>query len=155
MDVLGEDAGARRLPPADWPASAEDELDLVWATQIEVVADDRLEELAAVERAVEDLGARHLELKDGELVGVTRAAILVGEGVGKVGDPAVEEALDVLGAEAPAQALEGGDVIDVGDAVVEGLDVVAAQAQALDQPLVAIEPDPDAEGSVGAELDEA
>jgi hypothetical protein len=71
-----------------------------------------------VERAVEDLGACDLELKDGELVGVTRAAVLSGKGVGQPVHPAVEEALDVLGAEASAETLDGDGVVDVGDAVV-------------------------------------
>ena len=104
--------------------------------------------------AVEDLCACDLELQDGELVGVTRAAVLGGEGVGQAVHPAVEEALDVLGAEAPAEPAQGVGVVDVGDAVVERLDDMAGAPEAPTEPHVAVEADADRPGGVGAELDE-
>ena len=56
---------------------AEDELQLLGSPEIELVGDDRLEELAAMEWAVEDLGAADLELEDAQLVAVA------GGGVGR------------------------------------------------------------------------
>src|SRR5690348_9727279 len=45
-------------------------------------------------------------------------------------------------------------VIDGRNAIVERLDLVASEPQVLDQPLVAVQADPDAKRSIGAELDE-
>ena len=64
------------------------------------------------------------------------------------------EALDVLGAEAPAEPGQSGVVIDVGDAVVERLDDAAGAPEVLAEPHVAVEADADRPGRVGAELDE-
>src|SRR5260370_2651926 len=119
-----------------------------------MLTDHLLEELTAMERAVEDLGACDLELQDGELGGGTGATVVSAEGVGQAVHPAVEEALDVSGPEAAAEPAQGGLVVDRGDAVVERLDVVAGTLEVLAQPHVAVEADPHAEGSEGAELDE-
>ncbi len=55
-DVLGDDAGAElpRCPAGD--GAVEDQPDLLWATQIEVLADHLFEEEAAVHGPVEHLG---------------------------------------------------------------------------------------------------
>src|SRR5262249_24939677 len=120
-DVLGEDASAGgRLTATAREAAAEDQGHLLGAAQVEMLTDHLLEELTAVWRAVEDLGACDLELKDGELVGVPRATVGSGEGVGQAVHPAVEVALDVRRPEAAAEPPQGGLVVDGGDAVVEG-----------------------------------
>ena len=67
----------------------------------------------------------------------------------------IEEALDMGGSEAGAEAVEGSGVIDLGDAVVERLIGVAATLQLAAQPLMSVKPDPDAERRVGAEADES
>jgi len=65
VDVLGEDTSAGGVPAArPRRTSVEEELDLFGAAKIEMLADHLLEELAAVERAVEDLGACLLKLKN-------------------------------------------------------------------------------------------
>lgn len=100
IDLLGEDSGpGRRLTATARDAAAEEELDALRSAEVDVILDHLLEQLAAVERAVEDLGATDLELKQGELVGVTRTAILTSEGAGQPVEPALEEAL--------AEALQG------------------------------------------------
>src|SRR5215467_2637830 len=155
-DVLGEDAGAcGQLAAPVRESAAEDQGDVLGAAQDEMLTDHLLEELTAVERAVKDLGACDLELKDGELVGVARATVQSGEGVGQAVHPAVEVALDVPGAKAAAEPPQGGLVVDRGDAVVERLDVVAGALEVLTEPHVAVEADADRPGGVGAELDEA
>jgi len=53
------------------------------------------------------------------LVGVTGATVLGSEGIGQPIDPTIEEALDMGGGEAGAEALQGSWVIAMGDAVVE------------------------------------
>jgi hypothetical protein len=104
VDALGEDAGARGLAPGPLGTAAEDELDLVGAAEVEVLADHLLEEQAAVQGAVEDPGVGDLKLQDGELVGEPGGTVLGAEGAGQIAQPAVEEALDVLGPEAAAEA---------------------------------------------------
>jgi hypothetical protein len=85
-----------------------------------MLTDHLLEELTAMQRAVEDLGACDLELQDGELVGVTRAAILMTEGVGQPVEPAFEVAPDVGGAEASVETPQSDLIVYVGDAVSSG-----------------------------------
>lgn len=73
MNALGQHPRARRLSPGALAAATEEELDLVRAAEVEMVADHLLEELATVQRSVEDPGVGDLRLQDGELVGVPAA----------------------------------------------------------------------------------
>jgi len=82
-DVLGEDSGSElSRGPAGDPA-VEDQLDLFWTTQIEVLADHLLEEHAAMHRSVEHLGQGELGLEDREVEAIAGLAIRAGERVGQ------------------------------------------------------------------------
>ena len=96
VDMSGEDASAERpltAPPGK--AAVEEELHPLGAAEVEVVADHLLEELAAVQRAIEDLSAADLELENGELVAVPGSAVFVAQRAGQTGEPAAEVALDL------------------------------------------------------------
>ena len=119
-------AGPEDPRPGGCPAIAQDavleqDLQLLGPAQIELVGDDLLEEGAAMEWAVEDLGAADLELEDGELVAVAGVGVSLGEGEGRRPSHRPDEALDCRGRQAVAGVLEGPPGVDAGKAVVEGL----------------------------------
>ena len=62
----------------------------------DVVGDQGLEEPSGPARVVEDERPGHLDLAHGELPPIPGGPVLVAEGVGDYGDPAVEETLDVV-----------------------------------------------------------
>ena len=66
MTPVGQHAGAEAAGGAPGDAAVEDQLHLVGAADVEVLADDLLEEDAAGDRAVEDLGEGELGLQDGQ-----------------------------------------------------------------------------------------
>jgi hypothetical protein len=74
-DALGEDAGAEAAGGPAGHAPVEDQGDLVGAADVEVLADDLLEEDAAGDRLVEDLGEGELRLQDGDVVAVAGLAV--------------------------------------------------------------------------------
>ena len=83
IDVGAEDAGAEgSFTAAPGQAFVKQQLHLLGTAQVELVADHLLKELAAVQGPVEDFGAAHLELQDGELVHVAGALITSREGSG-------------------------------------------------------------------------
>jgi len=63
-DALSEDAGSHPSRGSAGDAAIEDQLDLLGATEIEVLADHLLEEDAAVHRAIEYLGQGKFGLQD-------------------------------------------------------------------------------------------
>jgi hypothetical protein len=65
----------------------EDQLDLIGSADVEVFADDLLEEDAPGHRAVQDLSEGELRLKYRQLVSDTRRAVLGLEGMGNTTKP--------------------------------------------------------------------
>lgn len=133
---------------------AEDELQLLGPAQIELVGDDRLEELAAMEWTVEDLGAADLELEDAELVAVAGLTVGGAERARQDRQPPPDEALDGRGRQAVADVLEGPPGSSGGEAVVEGLVADVATLQLALRPAVAVQPYAQAPWRVRAQLDE-
>ena len=66
-DPLGDDAGVERARRAFANPPLEDQADLGRSPQIEVFADDRLEQVTPGQGPVEHLGAGELRLQDGQL----------------------------------------------------------------------------------------
>ena len=60
----------------------EQEIDTTRTAHVEVVGDDRLEELPATERGIEDVGQTHLELPDGQAMTAAGTRLLLGGGPG-------------------------------------------------------------------------
>ena len=83
--VLSDDAGAETSGGLRSNPAIEDEADLFRAAEIEVLADDVLEEQPAVLGLVEDLGEGEFGLQDGNLVAVSGFAIRTGEGMHEAG----------------------------------------------------------------------
>jgi hypothetical protein len=99
-----EPAGGLVAAAGDDPA-VEDHADVVGASDVEVVADDLLEEDASGCRPVEHLGEGELGLQDRDVVGEAGGDVVVGERVRQDPQPLGQQRLDVLGAEGVADGL--------------------------------------------------
>ena len=70
-DPFGDHPGAKAPRGAPIDAAIEDQLHLARASDVQVLADDLLEEDAARHRSIEHLGQRELGLQDRQRVAVT------------------------------------------------------------------------------------
>src|SRR5262249_25644713 len=135
--------------------AAEDELDLVGSTQVQVVGDQALDQAASATRGIEDQGPRDLDLAHGELPPVAALPLGRAQRGGDDIHPAVEEGLDLLRAEAVTDSLQPSRVAASGEAVGELGEGETFGLGLLLGPLMAIEPDLCRVREVRAELDEA
>jgi hypothetical protein len=129
-------------------------LHLVGATDVEIVANDLLEEFSTVDGTVEDLGETDLHLKDGKLVAVPGGAVFGGEGMWQSFEPTAKEGVDVVGAEGTANLLQCFRVLAAEETVVERLIANPLVLQLPFGPLVAVDPNANGERGVRRELDE-
>src|SRR5262249_39082671 len=101
LDAFGKHTGAKcpwglvGSPHED--LATEEELNAVWPADVEVVADDLLEELASMNGPVEDVGGADLHLHDAELVSIAYSSVVGGERMREDAQPLAEECVDVLG----------------------------------------------------------
>jgi hypothetical protein len=117
---LRDDPGAKAPGSAFDDSAAKDERHLVGTTEIEVVADDFLEEDPSGERAIQDLGEGERCLEDREVIAVaTSPAIRPGEGMGKDSKPLSGEAVDLGGVEAITDGLEAPGLFAGSEPIVE------------------------------------
>jgi hypothetical protein len=121
----GDDAGAEaarrgEAALADDPAG-EDQGDLVRAADVEVVADDLLEEEPPGDRGVQHLGKGKLGLQDGQLVAIPGRDVIGGERVRQDAQPLAQQRVDVWRPEAVAEGLQRRRVPG-GEPVVQGLE---------------------------------
>src|SRR3974377_1227994 len=105
-DALGEDAGAHPPRGSAGDPAIEDQLDLLGTTEIEVLADDLLEEHAAMRRAVEHLGQGKLGLQDRDVVAVPGFSIRLGERVWQAAQPLAQQAVDLFGRQSVPDLLQ-------------------------------------------------
>jgi hypothetical protein len=88
---VGDHPGAKRSGGGAWPAAhqaaVKDQGDLIGSADVEVVADDLLEEHPPRHRLVEHLGQGELDLQDRQVVAVSRVAIGGGEWMRQSGQP--------------------------------------------------------------------
>jgi hypothetical protein len=96
-DALGEDAGRQPSRGAAGHAAIKDQLDLVGAAEIEVLADHLFEKQPAMDRAIEHLGQRKFGLKDRDIVAEAGDLIRRGEWVGEQVQPLAQQAVDLVG----------------------------------------------------------
>ena len=122
-DPVGDDAGAEPARggalAATLDTAAEDQAGLVRAADVQVVADDLLEEDPPVHRGVEGLGEGELRLQDRQLVAVPGRGVAGGERVRQDAQPPGGQRLDLAGVQAIADRLHRGHVIDSGKRVVQ------------------------------------
>ena len=129
--------------------------DLFGPADADVVGHERLEEAPGPAGVVEDEGAGDLDLAHRQLPEVAGPPVLVGERGRDDRRPAVEEALDVVGAEPVADRLQSARVLTGGEAVGQLAEGETGPAGLALGPLVTVQPDLGRIGEVGADLDEA
>ena len=153
-DALGEDAGTEAARGAAGDAPVEDELDLVGAPDVEILADDFLEDDAAGDRLVEDLREGELRLQDRDVVAIARFAVGRRVRVGEPGEPLAGEGVDPRGREAIARGLGPARGGATEQPVVEGLEGYAGPGELLLHVLMPVQTELARVGEVGAELHE-
>ena len=156
--AAGDDAGAepaRRgvLAPA-LDAPVEDQGNLVRAADVQVVADDLLEEDPPGGRRVQDLGEGELGLQDGQLIAVAGRDVAGGERVRQDAQPLAQQRVDVRRGEPVAEGLQRAGVLARGEAVVQGLEADPGPGGLPLGPFMAVDAQLGGIGEVGAELDE-
>src|SRR3954466_152403 len=100
---FGQYAGTEASGRTPGHPPIKDQLHLIGSAQIEVLADDFLEEDPATEGSVQDLGQGELGLEDGNLVAVTGGAVLDGKRVRQACQPLASQGVDTLGGQALTQ----------------------------------------------------
>ena len=127
---------------------------LVGPAQVQVLADDFLEEDAAGLRSVEDLGQRELGLQDRDVVAVAGLAVGGGEGMRQTCQPLAQQRIDLGRRQAVAKLLQALGVGAGKDAVVQGLEGDAFLGQLPLDVFVAVDAQLGVVREVGAELQE-
>jgi hypothetical protein len=114
-------AGRARCGPwAPAPHSpVEDQADLVGAADVEVVADDLLEEDPPGHRPVQHLGQGEFGRQDRQLVAVAGGPVGGAKRVRQPGQPLAQQRVDVRRAQSVADRLQRRDVVDRGKAVIQ------------------------------------
>ena len=153
-DPAGDDAGSvpRRGAPGDAPV--EDQLHVVGAPEVEVRADDVLEEGAPLGGPVEDLGEGELRLQDGEVVADARRAVRGRVRVRQARQPLAQQRVDPLRVQPFGQRPHGAGVPAAQDPVVERLERDAPLRELALQVLVPVDAQLRVVREVRAELDE-
>ena len=122
--------------------------------QIEVVPDDLLEEDPPGHRLIEHLGQGELRLQDGDVIPVARGPVGGAERVRQPGQPLAQQRVDLGRAQGVADRLQGGRVIDGGEAVVQRGEADPRLGGLPLGPFVAVDAQLGVEREVAAELQE-
>jgi hypothetical protein len=138
-DPLGQHAGAKPSRGSPSHPPVEDQLRLPRAPDVEVLADDLLEEHPSGHGPVEHLSERKLRLKDRQLVAVAGPAIAAREGVRQLGEPLAKQPIDLGLGEPVADLLQRLGVLAPPDPVVERLEADAALLELTLGVLVAVD----------------
>ena len=99
--------------------AVEQQLNPIRSAQVEVLADDLLEQLPPALGLVEHLGAADLQLQDREGIPEAGRGVRPGQRQRQDPQPAIEAGLDIIGAQPVADRLQGGRVGAALEAVVE------------------------------------
>ena len=152
-DTGGEGAGSAVLAAAV-DAAAEDQADPVGAAQVQVVADDLLEEDPPGDRLIQHLGQGELRLEDRDVIPVPGRPVGGAERMRQERQPFTQQRVDLGGAEGVADRLQGGRVIDGGERVVQRGEAEAGLGRLALGPLIAIDAQLGVEREVATELQE-
>jgi hypothetical protein len=127
-------------------------LHLIGPTEVEILADDFLEEAAARVRSVKHVRERELRLEDRELIAVAGGAVGRCKGMGQATQPLPEDRVDLGGIEGVRDALHAPAVGTRPDAVVQRFERDLAHGQLAFQPLMALQTELGGVGKVRTEL---
>src|SRR5713101_535501 len=153
-DPFGEHPGAKPPRCVLVHAALEDQLHLVGPAQVQVIADDVLEEDPARLRTVQHLGQREFRLQDRDVVTVAGLAIRRGVGVRQLRQPLTQQGVDFGRRQAVADLLQtlGGSARK--DAVVKRFESDAFLGQLPLHVFVTVDAQLGVVGKVRTELEE-
>jgi hypothetical protein len=151
---LGDDAGTKAARGVFAHPPVEDQLHVVGSAEVEVLADDLLEEDPSGDGAVQHLGQGALRLQDGEVVAIARRAVLRGKGLRQPCQPFAQQGVDTFGSETIGQGLGALGMGTTAQPVGQGLESDAFLGELAVDVLMTIEAEPATVGEVGAELQE-
>ena len=157
FDSIGDHTGSlaiRRRRCGAGDPTGKQQAHAVGPAEVQIVADDRLEEVAALHRTVEGLGETGFELVDGEAMRVAGGPVDGGERPRQALRPPVEERLHVGGRELVTPGLQAGGLRTRQEAVVQTLERQVRAAQLLLHPLVTVQTDLHGIREIGADLQE-
>jgi len=146
LDAVRDDARAIAAGRSGRPtreSTWKEQPDPIGAAEVEVVANDGLEEVAALHRTVKDLRETDFELTQGDAVIVAGSSVLRAQRPGQAVGPPVKELLQILGPELITQGLQPGGIGAREEAVVETGERDPGAAQLLFHPLVPVQADLD------------
>src|SRR5438093_1337125 len=148
IDARGDDASGEAARRGLGDLAGKEELDLIRPPQIEIVADDALEELPPTEGPVEDLGETDFGLEDRQLIGEAGGAVGGSQRQRELCLPAGEVRRHVGVAAAIADRLQRVGLGAGEKPVVEGSEPDAGPLELARGPFMAIEADLDGGGGV-------
>jgi hypothetical protein len=96
-------------------------LEAIGAAEMPIVLQDLFEELPVAVRVIEDLGAVHLDLQEGELVPELDGLIAERQRQRQARDPAIKEGLDVIRPEPIVAGLQRSGIGTGGDPLSSAL----------------------------------
>src|SRR5205807_312196 len=111
-----ESAGRAAADPA-----IENQLHLVGSSDIQVLANDFLEEDPAGDRTIQDLGQRELGLQHRDLIPVTGLPVFPRKWMRQLAEPFPQQAIDLLPRQAVAERLNSFGIVARQDAVIQRL----------------------------------
>jgi hypothetical protein len=120
-------------------APVEDQRDLVGSADVEVVADDLLEEDPPGHRFVQHLGQGELGLQDGDVVAVARGPVGRAKRVRQDRQPPAQQRVDLLRSKTVADGLQRRRILDRGEPVIQRLERDAGLGGLALGPLVAVD----------------
>ena len=155
-DAVGDHPGAKRARGGPDDLALEQQLDPVGPAEVEVLADDLLEELPAAQGPVEDLGAADLQLQDRQPVAEAGGRVGRRQGQRQLPGPAPKQGLDVGRAQTVAEppAARPGRA-QRRKPLSSAVKAIPPPRQLALGPLVAVEAQLQRVGGVAADLEEA
>jgi hypothetical protein len=133
---------------------AKDQLNLIRAAEIQVLADDLFKEDAATHRLVKNLRQRKLRLQDREIVTIPCLTIPRCEGVRKDSEPLAGQAVDLLGGKIVTDLLQPSGIVAPQNSIVESFEAYTLGCKLSLCVLVPIEAELSGVGKIGGELQE-
>src|SRR5262245_41485050 len=151
-DALADDARAEATGCVAHDPAVEHQAHSAGAADIQVLADDFLEEQAPCDRLIEDLSERELGLQDRDLVAKACGTVAWRKRMRQAAKPFAQELIDLGGRETITQPLRQLGVGTRLDAVIEGLERHTALGQLALEVFVTVDGELGVVREVGAEL---
>ena len=153
-DSLSDHSGLTAARSTGENSLVKDQLNLVWAAKIQVLADDLFKEDAAIHRLVKNLCQRKLRLQDREIVTIPCLTISRCEGMREDSKPLAYQAVDLLGGKIVTDLLQPSGIVALQNPIIECFEADPLGRELSLGVLVSIDAEPSCVGKIGGELQE-